>query len=82
MYAFSADTSTIRQKETRKVECHLEQHLRTSLKVGYARLAEWGWNISKRNAEFGLYQETERRLRTNKPYFVLGRPKNKHLSTK
>ena len=41
MYAFSADTSTIRQKETPKVESLREQRLKTSLKAGCAQHAEW-----------------------------------------
>ena len=48
MYAFSADTSTIRQKETRKEEFRLVPHLKISPKAGYARHAEWEWNISRK----------------------------------
>ena len=48
MYAFSADTSTIRQKETRKEESLREQRLKTSLMAGCARHAEWEWNISRK----------------------------------
>ncbi len=56
MYAFSADMSTIRQKETRKAEYLREQRLKTSLKAGCARRAEWGSNISrKRNKTVPVY---------------------------
>ena len=48
MYAFSADTSTIRQKETPKAESLQEQRLKTSLKAGCARHAEWESNTSKK----------------------------------
>ena len=41
MYAFSADTSTIRQKETQKAESLREQSLKTSPKAGCARHVEW-----------------------------------------
>jgi len=41
MYAFSADTYTIRQKEIPKAEFLREQRLKTSLKAGCARHAEW-----------------------------------------
>ena len=51
MYAFSADTSTIRQKETPKEESLREQRLKTSLKAGCARHAEWESNTLKRNAD-------------------------------
>ena len=48
MFAFSADTYMIRQKEIRKAECLREQRLKTSPKAGCARHAEWEWNISRR----------------------------------
>ena len=52
MYAFSADTSTIRQKETPKAESLQEQRLKISLKAGCARHAEWESNTSrKRNKD-------------------------------
>ena len=41
MYAFSADTYTIRQKETPKAESLREQRLKISRKAGCARHAEW-----------------------------------------
>ena len=50
MYAFSADTYTIRQKEIPKAEFPREQRLKTSLKAGCARHAEWESNtLRKRN---------------------------------
>ena len=49
MYAFSADMSTIRQKETRKAECRREQRLKTFLRDGYARHVASARNTSKRN---------------------------------
>ena len=55
MYAFSADTSTILQKEIRKTGSRQKQLLRTSLKTGYARHAGSARNISKRNAESSRY---------------------------
>ena len=51
MYAFSADTSTIRQKEIPKAESLREQRLKTSLKAGCARHAEWELNTLKKNAD-------------------------------
>ena len=56
MYAFSADTSTIRQKATRKAESLPEQRLKTSLKAGCARHAEWESNtLRRRNKEQYVY---------------------------
>ena len=51
MYAFSADTSTIRQKETLKEAFLREPHLKTSRKAGYALPAEWESNTLKRSAD-------------------------------
>ena len=48
MYAFSADTYTIRQKEIPKEEFLREQRLKTSLKAGCARHAEWESNTSRK----------------------------------
>ena len=63
MYAFSADTYTIRQKETPKAESLQEQRLKTSLKAGCARHAEWESNISrKRNKDSAGLQSGPPRL--------------------
>ena len=40
MYAFSADTFTIRQKGIRKAASRQEHHLKTSLKTGYVQPVE------------------------------------------
>lgn len=48
MYAFSADTYTIRQKEIRRAVFLQELHLKTSLKAGCARHVEWEWNTSRK----------------------------------
>ena len=40
MYAFSADTFTIRQKGTPKAASRQEHHLKTSLKTGYVQPVE------------------------------------------
>ena len=67
MYAFSADTSTIRQKEIRKEEFLREQLLRTCRKTGYARLAEWESNTSrKRNKDSAGLQSGPPRLAKQK----------------
>ena len=51
MYAFSADTYTILQKEIRKGEFLQERHLKTSPKTGCALLAEWEWNTLKKRSK-------------------------------
>ena len=40
MFASSADTYTIRQRETQKAELLQERHSKTSLKIGHAQPAE------------------------------------------
>ena len=40
MYAFSADTFTIRQKGIRKAASRQEHHLKNSLKTGYVQPVE------------------------------------------
>ena len=40
MYVLSADTYTIRQRETQKAELLQEQHSKTSLTIGLVRPAE------------------------------------------
>ena len=55
MYAFSADTSTIRQKEILKEVSRQEQRLKTSLKAGFARHAEWESNTSRKKNKKPLY---------------------------
>ena len=39
MFASSADTYTIRQRETQKAELLQERHSKTSLKIGHAQPA-------------------------------------------
>ena len=51
MYAFSADTFTIRQKGIPKEESLREQRLKTSLKTGYAPPVESARNTLKKKAE-------------------------------
>lgn len=48
MYAFSADTYTIRQKETLRGMFRLGPLLKIFRKVGCARHAESEWNTSKK----------------------------------
>ena len=62
MYAFSADTSMIRQKEIRKGEFLREQRLRISPKTGCARLAEWESNTLKRNVKISVHSREDKQL--------------------
>ena len=53
MYAFSADTFTIRQKETPKTKSQQEHPLKTSPMTGFARHAESARSILKKNVRRG-----------------------------
>ena len=48
MYAFPADTFTIRQKETQKTKSLQAPHLKTSRRTGYAQLVESARSILKK----------------------------------
>ena len=62
MYAFSADMSTIRQKEIRKEEFLREQRSKTSLKTGYALPVESARNTLKKKAESTKIRYAPRKL--------------------
>ena len=59
MYALSADTYMIRQKETRRTTLHRERHSKTFPKAGLVRHAESERNILKRSAETPAPQKKE-----------------------
>ena len=54
MFALSADTYTIRQKEIRKMTFLREQHSKTFLKVGHALHVESASNTLKKKDKAGL----------------------------
>ena len=70
MYAFSADMSTIRQKETPKAESLQEQRLKISLKAGCARHAEWESNTSRKRNKDSKHPQNIAILRTEGQKFT------------
>lgn len=72
MYALSADTFTIRQKVTRKMASQQEHPLKTSLKIGPARLAEAARKILRRNTDSRKHKK-EKKHKIKKLIFGLSR---------